>query len=95
MSKNNKKNESLDKIIDLCSIYNIEGSESYLKFLNDKINFYQNKIYFLENNKPFFFQKKKLIEYNNKLEEYNNKISDLYKQMGEETELIIKMQEQL
>lgn len=95
MAKKNKDNDLNEKILKLCFSNAIENSNLTMQCIDTKIKFYTTLIEQLEDDKPFFFQKKKLIEYNNKLEEYNNKISDLYRQMGEEVELIIKTQEQL
>lgn len=95
MAKKGKDNDLNEKILKLCLCNAIEDSNLTIQFIDTRIKFYTTLIEQLEDNKPFFFQKKKLIEYNNKLEEYNDKISDLYRQMGEETELIIKMHEQL
>ncbi len=92
MSKKNKDNELLNKVIDLCLIYGIKDSELYLKVLDNKIKFYQSQIRFLEDTKPLFFQKKKLEEHNKKIEEYEQIITNAYLQMNEEVELILKMQ---
>ena len=56
-----------------------------MRIIDNRIKFYESLISHLEDNKPFFFQKKKLIE-------YNNKISELYTQLGEEYEMIEKLQ---
>lgn len=92
MSKKNKDNELLNKVIDLCLIYGIKDSELYLKVLNNKIKFYQDQIRFLEDTKPLFFQKKKLEEHNKKIEEYEQIITNAYLQMNEEVDTILKMQ---
>lgn len=92
MSKKNKDNELLNKVIDLCLIYGIKDSELYLKVLDNKIKFYQSQIRFLEDTKPLFFQKKKLEEHNKKIEAYEQIITDAYIQMNEEVDMILKMQ---
>jgi hypothetical protein len=56
-----------------------------MRIIDNRIKFYESLISHLEDNKPFFFQKKKFIE-------YNNKISELYTQLGEEYEMIEKLQ---
>lgn len=95
MSKKNKDNELLNKVIDLCLIYGIKDSELYLKVLDNKIKFYQSQIRFLEDTKPLFFQKNKLEEHNKKIEEYEQIITNAYLQMNEEVDMIFKMQNSL
>ena len=85
-------NELFKKLLELNIKYAIEDSNINLRMIDNRIKFYQTLINHLEDNKPFFFQKKKLIEYNNKKEEYENKISELYAQLGEEYEMIEKLQ---
>ena len=93
MSKKEKEdNELFEKLLELNIKYAIEDSNINMRMIDNRIKFYQSLINHLEDNKPFFFQKKKLIEYNNKKEEYENKISELYAQLGEEYEMIEKLQ---
>ena len=90
--KKNEDNELFEKLLELNIKYSIEDSNINMRIIDNRIKFYQSLINHLEDNKPFFFQKKKLIEYNNKKEEYENKISELYAQLGEEYEMIEKLQ---
>lgn len=90
--KKNENNELFEKLLELNIKYAIEDSNINMRIIDNRIKFYQSLINHLEDNKPFFFQKKKLIEYNNKKEEYENKISELYAQLGEEYEMIEKLQ---
>ena len=90
--KKNDDNELFEKLLELNIKYAIEDSNINMRMIDNRIKFYQTLINHLEDNKPFFFQKKKLIEYNNKKEEYENKISELYAQLGEEYEMIEKLQ---
>lgn len=90
--KKNEDNELFEKLLELNIKYAIEDSNINMRMIDNRIKFYQSLINHLEDNKPFFFQKKKLIEYNNKKEEYENKISELYAQLGEEYEMIEKLQ---
>ena len=90
--KKNDDNELFEKLLELNIKYAIEDSNINMRIIDNRIKFYQSLINHLEDNKPFFFQKKKLIEYNNKKEEYENKISELYAQLGEEYEMIEKLQ---
>ena len=90
--KKNEDNELFEKLLELNIKYAIEDSNINMRIIDNRIKFYQSLINHLEDNKPFFFQKKKLIEYNNKKEEYENKISELYAQLGEEYEMIDKLQ---
>lgn len=90
--KKNEDNELFEKLLELNIKYAIEDSNINMRIIDNRIKFYQSLINHLEDNKPFFFQKKKLIEYNNKKEEYENKISELYAQLGEEYEMIEKLQ---
>lgn len=92
MSKKKDSDELFDKLLELNIKYAIEDSNINMRMIDNRIKFYQTLINHLEDNKPFFFQKKKLIEYNNKKEEYENKISELYAQLGEEYEMIEKLQ---
>ena len=88
--KKNEDNELFEKLLELNIKYAIEDSNINMRIIDNRIKFYQSLINHLE--EPFFFQKKKLIEYNNKKEEYENKISELYAQLGEEYEMIEKLQ---
>lgn len=90
--KKNEDNELFEKLLELNIKYAIKDSNINMRIIDNRIKFYQSLINHLEDNKPFFFQKKKLIEYNNKKEEYENKISELYAQLGEEYEMIEKLQ---
>lgn len=90
--KKNDGNELFEKLLELNIKYAIEDSNINMRMIDNRIKFYQSLINHLEDNKPFFFQKKKLIEYNNKKEEYENKISELYAQLGEQYEMIEKLQ---
>ena len=90
--KKNEDNELFEKLLELNIKYAIEDSNINMRIIDNRIKFYQSLINHLKDNKPFFFQKKKLIEYNNKKEEYKNKISELYAQLGEEYEMIEKLQ---
>ena len=90
--KKNEDNELFEKLLELNIKYAIKDSNINMRIIYNRIKFYQSLINHLEDNKPFFFQKKKLIEYNNKKEEYENKISELYAQLGEEYEMIEKLQ---
>lgn len=91
LKKKNDDNELFEKLLELNIKYAIEDSNINMRMIDNRIKFYQTLINHLEDNKPFFFQKKKLIEYNNKKEEYENKIFELYIQLGEEFELIDKL----
>ena len=90
--KKNEDNELLEKLLELNIKYAIEDSNINMRMIDNRIKFYQSLINHLEDTKPFFFQKKKLIDYNNKKKEYENKIYELYKQLGEEYEMIEKLQ---
>lgn len=92
MSKKKTDDELVESLLKLNIKYAIEDSNINMRMIDNRIKFYQTLINHLEDNKPFFFQKKKLIEYNNKKEEYENKISELYTQLGEECEMIEKLQ---
>ena len=87
--------ELVEKIIDLCLYYQIEDSHRWLKMINLQIEYCNLQIEFLLDNKPFWFQKKKLEAHNKQIEELENKIVDYYKQIEEEVEMIIKMQQSL
>lgn len=92
MAKKKTGDELVESLLKLNIKYAIEDSNINMRMIDNRIKFYQTLINHLEDNKPFFFQKKKLIEYNNKKEEYENKISELYTQLGEECEMIEKLQ---
>lgn len=90
--KKDNDNELFEKLLELNIKYAIEDSNINMRMIDNRIKFYQSLINHLEDTKPFFFQKKKLIDYNNKKKEYENKIYELYKQLGEEYEMIEKLQ---
>ena len=89
--KKDNDNELFEKLLELNIKYAIEDSNINMRMIDNRIKFYQTLLNHLEDNKPFFFQKKKIIEYNNKKEEYENKIYELYTQLGEEYEMIEKL----
>ena len=93
-NKNDEK-ELCEKLIDLLIIYQIEDSYRLIELISHRIKFYDIYIQHLFATKPFFFQKKKMEQFNKDLESLENKKMDLYKQIGEEVDMIAKLHKSL
>lgn len=80
------------KLLDLFTSYSIKDSEITLNFLKSQVKFYENERDYLLENKPYNSQKKKMKVYNTKLEKVEQKILKLYEDIGEEIQIIAKLQ---
>ncbi|MDO5568741.1 MAG: hypothetical protein Q4G04_01330 [bacterium] len=92
---NNDDKKLSDKIIDLCLWYQIEDSHRWMDIINLQIESCQMQLKFLEENKPFWFQKKKLEEHKKQVEELENQIYKYYENLGNEVDMIFKLQQAL
>lgn len=81
-----------EKILDLCLWYQIEDSNMTIKLISHQIDFCKLQKNHLLDNKPFWFQKEKLKIWEQELEEIDAKIFSYYKDIGNEINIINKMQ---
>ena len=82
----------VDKVINLCLWYQIEGSHRWMNIMNTLIKNYQIQLEYLLDNKPFWFQINKLEEHNKQISEIENQIYKYFGNLGKEVEIIEKMQ---
>lgn len=96
LKKEKNDDEKLsEKILDLCMWYQTEDSHRWIEIINHRIKFCDIKIQHLLDSKPLFFQKKKLEKFNKDLEELEQEKMNLYKEVGEEVNIIEKLQKSI